>query len=189
MAVKPVLRALGVVAALVAFAAGAGVVAVLRMRHQVTEELPRYEGRTMPAFALADLDGRTWSNADLAGKTVFVNVWATWCAPCRQELPHLQELYDKLTTSNDIVLITLNVDEKPEVVAPFVREHKLTFPVIPAFRLVRGELKVRGIPRNWVLDGAGVWRVDEVGLPATPLTSWVSWAEGLIDEARSPSPG
>ena len=66
----------------------------------------------MPDFELVDLQGRTWRLADLKGKTAFVNVWATWCAPCRKEMPHLQRLYDRVKGRPDVVLLTMNVDEK-----------------------------------------------------------------------------
>jgi thiol-disulfide isomerase/thioredoxin len=118
---------------------------------------------------------------------VFVNVWATWCAPCGKGMPHLKELYDRVRDRTDAVLVTFNVDEKPELVAPFITRTGYTFPVLMAHDLVRNELAVRGIPRNWVLDASGVWRADRIGLPMLFGRSWVGWAEGLIAKGKRPA--
>ena len=80
----------------------------------------RRVGQAMPDFELVDLQGRPWRLADLKGKTAFVNVWATWCAPCRKEMPHLQRLYERVKDRPDVVLLTMNVDEKVAEVQLFV---------------------------------------------------------------------
>lgn len=148
----------------------------------------RRVGQPIPPFELVDLQGRTWRLADLKGKTAFVNVWATWCAPCRKELPHLQKLYDRVKDRSDVVLLTMNVDEKVPEVQPFVTKNSYTFPVIPAYDYVRKTLATTGIPRNWVIDTDGVWRFDEVGYrPGSG--DWVAKAERMIEQARTPQGG
>jgi thiol-disulfide isomerase/thioredoxin len=142
----------------------------------------RRVGEAMPDFELVDLQGRTWRLADFRGKTAFVNVWATWCAPCREELPHLQRLYDRVKDRPDVVLLTMNVDEKAPAVRPFVTRNAYTFPVLPAYDYVRKTLATTGIPRNWVIDADGVWRFDEVGYRAG-RGDWVAHAERMIEEA------
>lgn len=145
----------------------------------------RRVGQAVPPFELADLQGRTWRLTDLKGKTAFVNVWATWCAPCRKELPHLQRLYERVKDRPDVVLLTMNVDEKVSEVQPFVAKNAYTFPVIPAHEYVRKTLTTTGIPRNWVIDAGGVWRFDEVGY-RDGEDDWVANAERMIEEARTP---
>lgn len=145
-------------------------------------------GQAMPDFELVDLQGRTWRLADLKGRTAFVNVWATWCAPCRKELPHLQRLYDRVKDRPDVVLLTMNVDEKVPEVQPFVTKNGYTFPVIPAYDYVRKTLATTGIPRNWVIDAAGVWRFDEVGYSPGD-GDWVANAEHMIEQAGNPQGG
>ena len=144
----------------------------------------RRVGQQMPAFELVDLQGRSWRLADLKGKTAFVNVWATWCQPCRQELPHLQKLYERVKDRPDVVLLTMNVDETRSNVQPFVTTNGYTFPVIPAHGYVRKTLATTGIPRNRVIDANGVWRFDEVGY-RDGEGDWVANAERLIEEART----
>ena len=76
------------------------------------------------AFELTDLQGRNWSLADLKGKVAFINVWATWCGPCREELPYVQKLTKQLKGRNDVVVLTLNTDEEVGKVEPFMKENK-----------------------------------------------------------------
>ena len=140
-------------------------------------------GETMPDFELRSLDGRTWRRADLAGKVAFVNVWATWCGPCRQELPLLQQLHERLAGRPDVVLVAMNVDEDADKVAPFVAERGYTFPVLYAHDYVRKTLATRGIPRNWVIDADGVWRVDQFGFDEAHAERWVGDAEAAVAAA------
>jgi thiol-disulfide isomerase/thioredoxin len=134
----------------------------------------------LPAFELRDLDGNAWTNASLAGKTVFINVWATWCKPCNAELPYVQKLYELVRNRTDVMLVTVNVDEQPAKAAPFVKAKGYTFPVLYGFPLIRETMRLKGIPRNWVLDAAGVIRVDEFGYEGR--TDWVEWA---VESIRS----
>jgi thiol-disulfide isomerase/thioredoxin len=141
-------------------------------------------GQVMPDFELVDLQGRTWHLADLKGKTTFVNVWATWCPPCRKELPHLQRLYERVKDRPDVVLLTMNVDETTSKVRPFLSRNGYTFPVVFADDYVRTQLGATGIPRNWVLDANGVLRFDEVGY-GDGAGDWVANAERMIEETRA----
>jgi peroxiredoxin len=129
-----------------------------------TSEAPRTRvGETIPAFELKGLDGKIWHNADLEGRVVFISVWATWCPPCRKELPHLEHLWERLKGRSDVVVLAMNVDEEPDKVRPFMIAHDFDFPVVLAHDFVRRQLATVGIPRVWVLDARGVWRFDEIG--------------------------
>jgi thiol-disulfide isomerase/thioredoxin len=114
--------------------------------------------RAMPAWELADLAGNTWSLKRLEGKSVYINVWATWCGPCQAELPALERLYRETRGRADIQIVTFDIDDDLGLVAPFMKEKGYTFPVIPAQRLVNDLLDVVGIPQNWIIDPRGVWR-------------------------------
>ena len=121
-------------------------------------------GQALPAFRLTGLDGKAWTPAELAGKVAVLNVWATWCAPCVEELPLVQQLYEQWRGRADVVVLTLNVDSNPGVVAPFVKARGFGFPVLLAAEYVEGILPDLGIPRTWVVSG-GVLR-EEVGYVA-----------------------
>ena len=81
-----------------------------------------------PKINALDLQGKTWGAAELAGKVVVLNFWATWCAPCKEELPTLQTLHD--ISDNQTVVLTINVRESSARAARYVQTTGMTFPVI-----------------------------------------------------------
>lgn len=106
----------------------------------------------IPDFELSDFSGKTWRLKDLRGKTVLISSWATWCGPCKQELPHLQKLYEKVNGRQDLQIITLNIDENPGQVQPFLREQHFTFPVLAATSM---EEVTQVVPQIWIIDQQG----------------------------------
>jgi len=116
----------------------------------------------LPDFDLADLKGRNWKLADLKGKVVFINLWATWCGPCRSELPLVQKLSEQMKDNKDVVVLTLNIDENLGLVEPFMKENKYTFPVILGQAYAEG-LGVFSIPRNWVVSIDGKVMFEGIG--------------------------
>ena len=105
-------------------------------------------------FSLQDLAGKTWTFSDLRGKVVVVNFWATWCPPCRKEMPDLEALYEKFAPQG-LVILGIS-DEKKEKVEPFIRERKLTFPILlDPGRKVNEMFVVEGIPKSFVYDREG----------------------------------
>ncbi|HKV76666.1 MAG TPA: TlpA disulfide reductase family protein [Candidatus Sulfotelmatobacter sp.] len=105
-------------------------------------------------FILTDLQGKSWHLRDLQGKVVLVNFWATWCPPCRKEMPDLQALYDKYKDQGFVVLSIS--DEDAAKVAPFIAERKISYPVLlDPGRKVNGAFVVEGIPKSFVYDREG----------------------------------
>ena len=80
-------------------------------------------------FTLFDLDGAEVSLSDMAGRPVILNFWATWCAPCRAEMPHLEAAYQQYQQDN-LAILALNQDELREEISPFRDELGLTFPLL-----------------------------------------------------------
>jgi peroxiredoxin len=125
---------------------------------QFTEAMSRLESddakRQSADFTLNDLQGKAWHLRDLQGKVVLVNFWATWCPPCRKEMPDLQALYDKY---KDQGLVVLSIsDEESGKVAPFIADRKITYPVLldPGDR-VSETFIIAGIPKSFVYDRSG----------------------------------
>ncbi len=119
--------------------------------------------KPLPLFTLTDLEGRTWKLANFEGKAVLINLWATWCGPCRAELPEFQKLYEKLKARPDVAVLSFNIDEDLGQVAPFMKENNFTFPVLLAHDFVQNHLPSFAIPQNWFLDAAGRHLRTQVG--------------------------
>jgi peroxiredoxin len=105
-------------------------------------------------FTLADLQGKPWNLRDLRGKVVLVNFWATWCPPCRKEMPDLDALYNKFK-DHGLVVLAIS-DEQAAKVSPFISERKISYPVLlDPGRKVNDLFIVEGIPKSFVYDREG----------------------------------
>ncbi len=105
-------------------------------------------------FTLTDLKGKPWTLKDLRGKVVLVNFWATWCPPCRKEMPDLDTLYRRLGPRG-LVILAIS-DEEAGKVEPFLAEHPVSYPVLlDPGRNVNGLFRVEGIPKSFVYDREG----------------------------------
>jgi peroxiredoxin len=105
-------------------------------------------------FTLSDLQGKAWHLQELRGKVVLVNFWATWCPPCRKEMPDLDALYNKFKDQGFVVLAIS--DEEAAKVSPYLAEHKVSYPVLlDPGRKVNDLFIVEGIPKSFVYDRSG----------------------------------
>ena len=110
--------------------------------------------RQQADFTLSDLQGKPWHLQGLKGKVVLVNFWATWCPPCRKEMPDLQALYDKYKDQG-FVVVSIS-DEEPAKVQPFITERRITYPVLlDPGRKVNAVFQVEGIPKSFVYNREG----------------------------------
>jgi hypothetical protein len=98
-------------------------------------------------------------------------------------LPRLQRLIDQYKNRSDVQFITLNMDENPGVIEPFLKEHQLALTVLPAHSYVTETLKVNGIPQNWIVDSGGVVRLKGIGYDATE-----NWETGMRDAIEKVKP-
>ena len=118
---------------------------------------PRDGGeKSAPNFVLKTADGETVELKQLAGKVVVINFWATWCGPCRAEIPVMLEVYDKYKEKGlEIVGISLDRDGW-RVVTPFVERMEITYPVVLGDRSVVQQYGgIYGIPTTFVVDREG----------------------------------
>ncbi|MEM7801374.1 MAG: TlpA disulfide reductase family protein [Chloroflexota bacterium] len=110
-------------------------------------------------FSLMTLDGQEVTLSDLRGKYVLVNFWATWCIPCRAEMPYLEEI--SIEHQDQLVILGINMGENEARVSAFIEEMGFTFPILldPPNELTR-EHYVRGLPVSFVVgpDGTLVYR-------------------------------
>ncbi|MFZ0732401.1 MAG: TlpA disulfide reductase family protein [Candidatus Sulfotelmatobacter sp.] len=112
------------------------------------------EARQNADFTLSDLEGESWHLQELRGKVVLVNFWATWCPPCRKEMPDLQALFDKYK-SQGLIVLSIS-DEEAAKVAPFIKQENITYPVMldPGGK-VHKLYQVEGIPKSFVYNRDG----------------------------------
>lgn len=117
-----------------------------------------------PAFDVVLRDGRRLDAEALRGRVVFVNVWATWCPPCRAEMPALQQLADAYA-ADSVVVLGLSVDQRPgHEVDAFLAERGIRYPnAIIDGEVLRAFGGVRGYPTSFVLDRRGVIRHTVMG--------------------------
>jgi len=144
--------------------------------------------KAIPSFELYDLSGKTWRLKELGGKTLLINVWATWCGPCQAEMPRLEKLYQKIKDRSDLQLLTFNIDEDLGLVAPYVKEKGYTFPVVPAYSTAVTLLDGYAIPQNWIVDPTGRWRWRQIGWSAGSDAEFEKKMLEHLDSARSVSP-
>lgn len=117
-----------------------------------------------PDFSVIDLDGNTLTNADLMGKVVLINFWATWCPPCRQEIPDFIEIYKELKDSG-FVILGLAVSDRESNVRRFVKDQGINYPVAMApDALVAAFQPGQYIPATIIVDPEGNIRDKHVGV-------------------------
>lgn len=125
-------------------------------------------GRT-PDFQIVTLDGDTIRSLDLRGKVVVLNFWATWCLPCRLEMPSLQHLHED-RAADGVLVLGLSTDVgSEEPIRAFLEEREITYPVARASDAQRRAFGgISGIPTTFVIDKDGVVRHRVVGYFAPP---------------------
>ncbi len=129
-----------------------------------------------PDFTLRDLGDRKVSLRDFQGKLVFLNFWATWCPPCRYEMPSMERLYKEFKDKG-LVVLAINLKEGREKVKSFMVSERLTFPaLLDSSGEVAQRYGVRGIPTTFLVNGKG-----EIVGKALGARDWSSRdARGLI---------
>ena len=118
-----------------------------------------------PAWQFADLDGRTVKSSDYTGKVVLLNFWATWCLPCRMEIPTLNELHRQFAGA-DVAVIGVSIDEGGvEVVKRFVEASKLSYPVLMGdAKMYAAFGGIAEVPTTFLIDAKGNIAARYVGL-------------------------
>lgn len=124
--------------------------------------LPEKES-SAPDFTLGTLDGSTITLSDLEGQVILINFWATWCPPCRKEMPALQQINNQYQERGFTVL-AVNLRQETAQVSPFVKDLGLTFPVLLDLDgQVARRYRVRALPTTFLVDRSGVIRETIVG--------------------------
>ena len=152
---------------------------------------PAFAGDTVADFNLRDIKGNTVSLSDFEGKVVLVDFWATWCGPCKDELPHIQRMYDDLGDQGFVVLaITTDDARTKSQVKPFVRRSGYTFPVLydtdSSVLVVHNPTKT--LPFSVVIDRQGQIASKHAGYNPGDEVALRAEIEALLAAGAEPEP-
>jgi thiol-disulfide isomerase/thioredoxin len=108
----------------------------------------------LPTFKIVDLEGKPFNLADFKGKKIFVNLWASWCPPCRAEIPSIEKLYSKVDKSK-AVFVMLSLDNDFETAVKFAAKINMATPVYYPAENLPALFKVPSIPATFIFDEKG----------------------------------
>lgn len=140
--------------------------AVIKAREKLLAERI---GKPAPDFSAKNLAGETVQLAQLKGKVVVLDFWATWCGPCKAAFPYVQKVFEKYKDNSDVVILAVNTWEnesgaaREKLVKKFLEDQKYTFPVVYDEASVVEKYKVEGIPTQFFIDRKGVIQFKAVG--------------------------
>ena len=122
----------------------------------MSEKVPKTQKKTAFNFELKDLSGNKVKLSDYKGKVIFLNFFASWCPPCREEMPSIQRLYEKTRSLKSFKLITVSVDSIENDARSFIKDGGYTFPVLlDTSSTVSDIYGIRGIPATFIIDKKG----------------------------------
>ena len=122
-------------------------------------------GSSAPDFTLKTISGEDLSLSSFKGEPVVLNFWATWCEPCKDEMPHFQQVYDRYSKTDGLNVIAVNMNETADKASAFFSEYKLTFPsLIDVNQSVTvGKYGILGLPTTYFIDAKGIIRYVKIG--------------------------
>ncbi|KMY46293.1 hypothetical protein AC622_02010 [Bacillus sp. FJAT-27916] len=139
------------------------------------------EGQPAPDFELTTIDGELIKLSDYKGKKVILNFWATWCPPCKAEMPHMQNFYEEHQEDGvEIIAVNLtNIDHGKEGIKKFIQDYELTFAIpLDEEGLIGEQYQALTIPTSYIIDINGVITKKIVG----PMDEGMM--EGLIEDIQ-----
>lgn len=140
------------------------------------------EGTKAKDFTLATLDGRRVSLSDFQGKVVLLNFWATWCNPCREELPKLALLQEDFRRRGLVVLL-VGMDSKPKTALDYLQKHGIKLPSLwDRKKLVASAYNVTSMPSTYIIDRRGMVRFVHCGYDLHELARMEDEIDTLLDE-------
>jgi len=124
-------------------------------------------GFAAPDFSLPSTEGKTYTLSELRGQAVLINLWATWCPPCRAEMPTIEKIYQEYKDQGFIVLaVDMTYQDDPLQIVPFSEEHGLTFPILlDESGVVGSAYQLRSLPSSFFVNREGIITEVVIGGP------------------------
>lgn len=147
-------------------------------------------GKTAPDFALTDLNDKPQRLSDFRGKVVFLNFWATWCKPCREEMPSMEVLYRNFERDG-LVVLAISIDRvtTKKDIPPFIKSLNLTFPVlVDSWGQTDKRYKLMGVPETYIIDQQGILREKIIGPRDWTVLDNLQTITGLLKKNPQPVP-
>ena len=144
--------------------------------------------RPAPDFSLPGLDGKTGSLSDYRGRVVLLNIWATWCPTCVEEMPSMQKLYGQMKDKG-LEILTVSIDDSgARAVAPFMQRHKLSFPALldPGGKTVQRLYRITGVPESFIVGKEGNIEKVIIGSVDWATPEAIRFFTALIERPRQP---
>lgn len=136
--------------------------------------------RAAPAFSFVDAAGQQQSTAGLKGKVVFLNFWATWCPPCKAEMPSLQKLYDRFKDDDRVVFLFLNEDNTAVAAVQYLNKNNYTMPYVRLAGPAPDELFSGALPTTVILDQEGKVVYHHEGVARYDSKGFIAQLEALL---------
>lgn len=146
------------------------------------EEKTEESSLVPPNFRVKNEKEEIIETAQLRGKVVFINFWASWCPPCRAEFPSVQKLYDRYRSNEDMVFLTVNLDDEMILGKNYLQKEKLTIPFLVPNSSIPKELYNGSIPATTILDKTGKIRMHHSGMADYSKDSFYKEIDGLLKE-------
>jgi peroxiredoxin len=142
-------------------------------------------GQYPPDFSLADLDDNVVTLADFEGKVLIIDLWATWCPPCREEIPFLVDLYEE-HKDNGLVVVGIGLDQGGAgALKPFVEKNGVTYPILVGDRAVGQSYGASSIPTTYIIGRDGRIVARHVGFHPSIGAEMRETVEGLLTPAEA----
>lgn len=143
-----------ITAGFIVFACSSGEAAGNEDEKIIVEKTGSSAAAALPSFSLKDSGGNTVNLQDFQGKKVFINLWASWCPPCRAEMPSIAALHKKVDPEK-VVFILLSLDENPNASLQFVKRSNINMPVYFPLENLPSLFNTRGIPATFIFNEEG----------------------------------
>ena len=120
-------------------------------------------GSPLPDFKLVSLNNSEVDLNQYLGKPIIINFWATWCVPCKQEMPLFERYYQN--QNGQLIILGIDNEEPADIIRPFVIENQISYPILLDNQgKIRDQFMIRGFPTSLFIDAKGIYKAEHIGL-------------------------